>query len=533
MNRKKESFAESVFFLMISQGIIKVFGLLYSMFLINKQGFGDKGNAIYMSAYQVYVLFITLSSSSVPNSVAKLVSEKVAVGNYKGANKVLKASLICFGGIGILESIILFLNAKWISNNLLLVPECEISLIVLAPAIFLSSVLSVIRGYFNGIGIVSETAKSQTVEQIVKSILTIAFVQIIFLKTNNTTAMASIANFGTTCSILISLIYLSKCFFIYNKDIKLKSLYDGESYYEIIKKILVTSVPIMISAIIASLNKNIDSFTVVRILTPILGENVAKLKYGALSSKIDMITIMPLSFNIAFSTVLIPAVSSGIARKDIDSINKKISFSMLVTTLIAFPASIGISLYSNQILSLLFPNSSSGGDLLKVSAFCIIFLAYTQTIGGVLHGIGKTKSLVFASIIGLIIKFFLNIILIPISNVYEKGAVIANLVSSTIVFIIIWNILKVNLELKFNMLKITIKPMIASILMGVSSYIIYYLLIESEVGENISTIIGIVFAVIIYMIFIIYFRIFDKNQLILLPNGEKIYKILKKFKIYQ
>lgn len=534
--RKKEGFAESVIFLMMSQGIIKIFGLLYSMYLINKTGFGDKGNAIYMSGYQVFVLFLTLSSASVPNSVAKLVSEKIAIDDYNGANRVFKISLLCFGGIGITETIILFFCSKWISNSFLLIPECEYGLIALSPAIFLSSVLSVIRGYFNGVGIISKTAKSQTIEQIFKSILTIVFVELIFIKNNDTVAMASIANFGTTCSIFISLIYMIKCYIYYRKFQKiefLKTSYYKESNLNLVRRIFSTSIPIMISAIIGSLNKNIDSITVVRILTPILGENVAKLKYGILSSKIDMLTLMPLSFNIAFSTVLIPEVSAGVARNDIDSINNKLSFSLLVTTLIAFPASLGISLYSNQILNLLFPNSSSGGEVLKISAFCIIFMAFTQTIGGVLHGIGKTNTLVWSSVVGLFVKFILNIILLPISNIYEKGAVIANLFSSIVIFVIVWSVLRKNLDLKFNLFIISIKPMIATIIMGFSSYIIYTILINVGVGINVSTIIGILLAVFIYVISIIILRVFNKNQLILLPNGEKIYKFLKKIKFFK
>lgn len=80
---KKEGFMQGVLALMCSQVIIKILGLIYSMYLTNREGFGDNGNAIYMSGYQVYALLLTLSSIGVPNAIAKLVSEKLALRRQK------------------------------------------------------------------------------------------------------------------------------------------------------------------------------------------------------------------------------------------------------------------------------------------------------------------------------------------------------------------------------------------------------------------------------------------------------------------
>lgn len=537
MKNKKEGFIDSVFSLMISQGIIKIFGLAYSMYLINKDGFGDSGNAIYMGGYQIYVLLLTISSIGVPNAVAKIVAERMAINDYKGANKIFKIALLSFGFIGFIGTLFLFFEAKNIANNILIIPECEYSLIALSPSIFLVALSSVIRGYFNGVNQISKTAKAQTIEQIFKSFLTIIFVEIVSINSNNTIAMAGIANFASTCAIIISFAYIFSCYIHLRKIQKIEemrfSTKNIESTFTILKRIFAVSIPITFSAVLGSLNKNIDSFTIVRILTPILGETMAKLKYGILSSKIDMLTIMPLSFNIAFATALVPAISSAIAKNDLYSINKKLSFSLLITAVIAFPSAIGLSLYSKQILNLLFPNSSAGSELLKISAFCIIFMAFTQTIVGALHGIGKTNTSVVAILIGIIIKLILNITLIPISNIYEKGAVIANLLSNMVTFIIVWNVLKKSINLNFKLFSLIIKPAIASIIMGFSSYSIYIFFISSGISDKFSTVLGIIFAVCIYAILLFIMKIFSKDELFLLPNGGKIYKILKKIKIYK
>lgn len=107
---KKNSFMEGVAMLMFSQAIIKVVGLIYKLYLTNKNGFGDRGNAIYGGAFQIYALFLTISSIGVPNAVSKLVSSKVAIGDNKGAYRIFKIAFSMFSFFGFIGSSILFLE---------------------------------------------------------------------------------------------------------------------------------------------------------------------------------------------------------------------------------------------------------------------------------------------------------------------------------------------------------------------------------------------------------------------------------------
>jgi len=104
---KKQGFMKGVIILMMSQVMIKILGLVYRMYLTNREGFGDKGNAIYGSGFQIYALLLTISSIGVPNAVSKIVSEKVAIGDHKGAHKVFKIALVTFGLLGFLCSMFL------------------------------------------------------------------------------------------------------------------------------------------------------------------------------------------------------------------------------------------------------------------------------------------------------------------------------------------------------------------------------------------------------------------------------------------
>lgn len=208
---KINNFFAGIFSLLISQVLVKIFGVLYSLYLTNKVGFGDEGNAIYMSGYQIYALLLTLSSIGVPNAISKLISEKNSIGDYKNEERILKISILIFSIVGFCGSIVIFAFSEYISNNIIQIPEAKLSLKVLSPAIFFVSIISVMRGYFNGKGMIYITAKSQFYEQVVKSILTIILVEIVSKVSNyNTEAMASTANLATTLATLFSLMYIWK-----------------------------------------------------------------------------------------------------------------------------------------------------------------------------------------------------------------------------------------------------------------------------------------------------------------------------------
>ena len=132
----KEGFMQAVLSLMFSQVLIKLLGLIYNLYLTNKDGFGDQGNAIYSGSYQIYALLLTLSSIGVPNAISKLVAERTAKGDHKGAIRIFKVALATFALIGLAGTLLLFLGADFIATHLLNIPEAKYTLVTLSPAVF-------------------------------------------------------------------------------------------------------------------------------------------------------------------------------------------------------------------------------------------------------------------------------------------------------------------------------------------------------------------------------------------------------------
>ena len=533
---KKETFIQGILALMFSQVLIKIFGLIQTLYLTNREGFGDRGNSIYMNGYHIYALLLAISSIGVPNAIAKLISERLALGDNKGAQRIFRIAFATFAVIGFIGTLFLFFGANIIANNFLYVPEAEFTIKTLSPAIFFVSISSVMRGYFNGRQEMEATSKSQTFEQVFKTILTVALVELaVFMTNQNTVVMATFATIATSLATILSFIYLFRFYKIARKEINVENevgvLTEKGSVKTIVKKILGVSIPISISSILSSINKNIDSFTVVRLLKPKIGEKANEL-YGILSGKVDILTSMPLAFNIAFATALVPAISAARVKNDKETINNRISFSLLVTLLIGLPCTIGMLVYADGILNLLFPAESAGAMLLAISALTIFFTALAQTINGALQGLGKVKVPAIALGCGVIVKLIANLILIPIDGIYANGAAIGSVLCHIVSFSIVYYTLRKTVKLQFKLHRLMIRPVLATIIMMIFSYISYLLVINIASSIRLATIIAIIVAIIVYAISVILLKIFSKTDILMLPKGEKIYNLLVKLKIY-
>ena len=391
---KKETFMQGVITLIFSQVLIKLLGLVYTLYLTNREGFGDKGNGIVAAGYQIYAMLLTISSIGVPNAISKLVSERIAVGDHKGGHRIFKIAFATFAMIGLVGSLLLFLGANMIANLWLQIPEAEMTLVALSPAIFFVAISSVMRGYFNARQSIKATARSQSLEQVFKTTLTIILVEIVAIISKASTEwMAGGATLATTLATFAGFGYLYLYYRTRSREIateiKTTVNYKYERVITIIKRILMVSIPIALTAIMSSLNKNIDSFTVVRSLKQFMSEDMAISQYGILGGKVDMLTSLPLSINVAFATALVPAIAAAKARKDKKTITQKTSFSLLTSMLIGLPCTVGMCVFAGPILNLLFPNASSGATVLQISSLTIIFTILDQTINGALQGYGK------------------------------------------------------------------------------------------------------------------------------------------------
>ena len=325
VKQKGASFMKNVLILMFAQVSVKLLGLIYRLVITNAEGFGNTGLGYYSTGYQIYSLLLALSSIGIPSVVSKMVSERIAIGDNKGAQRIFKISMTFFVSLGLAFSLLLFFAAEPIATLVFNVPDVKYVMQVLAPAIVFVAASAVFRGYFAWQNDMKPTSASQILEQFFNCVLSITFVYALIGK--EPYIMAAGGNLSSTLAIIITFMYL----ILYYKRRKIRvskkqiSPEKNKTNGQLLKAILAMSIPITISSVISVVNPIIDSSTVSRCIQTafagiITGGKEALEEYAmnmtGILAKMDTLVGLPVAINVAFSTALTPAIAAAIAKKD-------------------------------------------------------------------------------------------------------------------------------------------------------------------------------------------------------------------------
>ena len=521
---KKQTFMKSVFVVMIAQFIIKLMGFIYRVILTNIEGFQDAGNSYYGTGYKVYIFILAIATTGVPNAISKLVAEKMAVGDPKGAHKVFKTATKLFTFIGLFFAAVLFFGAEFISLHLLSNPGVAGTLATLAPAVLFVSIASVFRGYFIGMQNVSAHSNAQIIEQIVNSILSVVFVLMLMGKSPEIMAMGSTA--ATAVSALVALVYLY-LFYQKNKasvheNIRNAAPHIVESTKVTVKKILKYVVPISFASIVVSLSGLVDILSVMEGLQN-YGYTLEKANeiYGIIVGKVDILVSIPHTFNVAIVTPLIPMITELMVKKDYKGAQNKINFSMKLSAIIAFPCTIGLSILAEPLFTAIFPNAPEGAFLLQIEVWAIIFSLIAQVAQGALNGVGKLLVPGISVVVAALVKYILNMTLIPIygETIVPITTIVYHLVNCLIVTTVLYKTLKSKPDTK----NILLKPLSASIIMGGIVWILYKVLSLSITSNIINIALSILIGALIYFVLLLLFNTLSKEEKASMPILNKIF----------
>lgn len=528
---KKQTFLKGILFVMLSQIIIKVLGFVYRIILTNFKEFGDVGNSYYGSGYTVYTLILAVATMGIPNTISKLVSEKIAIGDRRGAHKIFRVALGLFSFSAVVFALGLFFGSGFISQKLLSNPGVKYTLMALSPAIIFVALSAVLRGYFIGMQNMVEYSKAQIIEQVVNSVCSVIFVVMLFGSTPE--IMAAGSTLATTVAASTTFVYLYMYYLRNKKDIweeiKKSDRFAIEPTKKVIKTLILCVIPIAFGSIISSLANLIDTVTVIDGLQK-FGYDLleANQKFGIYTGKVDVLVTVPLSINVAFSIALVPFISGAIKKGRKDEAINKINFSLKVSSLIAFPCMLGLSLFAREIFELIFPNAQEGAYLLTIQASMLVFAILAQTSYGAVQGLGKLHIPGICLLIGAIIKYISNVIFIP--KYGEIVPAISTVLFNFIAFILVFTILFKTMKQKVNFKELFFKPFIISALMIVISKLIEKGIIVLGISNKIAYIIAILSAVIIYVLELFLFGVLKEEEIMQLPAGDRFAKIAKKLK---
>ncbi|MCL2593431.1 MAG: polysaccharide biosynthesis protein, partial [Defluviitaleaceae bacterium] len=334
---KSSSFLTQAFILAFAGLFVRVIGFLYRVPMTNM--LGDKGNGIYGAGFNIYNFFLILSSAGLPAAISRMTSTRLALFRYKSAHKVFRTSLIYAMIGGFISSLMLFFGARFLSW-VLNIPEAYYAIISLAPTVFIVAVMSVFRGYFQGMNNTLPTALSQVLEQIINAIFSIYLVFIFIgesleLAAAGGTAATGLGALGAL--LLIMFIYLTKRKTIKENIKNDETPYAIESSKTIAKELVRTAFPIIAGTAIYSLTSLIDTSMVTsRLLASgAFTESEATALFGQLTGKFVTLTNLPVAIASSMAVAIIPSISASIAIKDKKAANDKMNLAIRLAMIIS------------------------------------------------------------------------------------------------------------------------------------------------------------------------------------------------------
>ncbi len=497
----------------------------------------------YGYASQVYVILLLISSYSIPMAVSKVVSERLALKQYKNAQRVFHGALIYGAVVGGVAAFVALFFGKF------LLPvdqqEANLALQMLAPTIFLSAILGVLRGYFQAHNTMLPTSMSQIIEQIAHAIVSIVAAWILiesFAKDDQSKAIwgAAGGTLGTTAGVIVGLLFMVFVYLYNRKEILRKverdTHHEDEKMKDILKILFLMVTPIIFNTFVYNASSYLDSkiFSDILAFKDMAPEWVSG-QWGEYSNYyISMINI-PLALSSATCSAMMPEIAGRYIKKEFDSANSKINEGIQLTMFLCIPAAVGLAVLSFPIMKFLFPSSSDiSGILLSVGSVSVIFSALSTITNGVLQAIGQAKIPLRNSAISLV----LNLVVVAIcSYCFPKIGVFSVLIAS-LAFAVCMCVLnaislKKYLGHKNDFVNGYVKPLIAAGGMGCVAWCVYYAL-HAILHVNVICLgVAVCVAIPVYMVLYVLVTKTSEQQLRKFPMGRYLVKAMRLMRIYR
>ncbi len=419
----KDTFLKGALILTVAGIVVKLIGSVNRILL--SRLLGGEGIGLYQMAYPIYLLALSVSSAGIPVAISIIVAEKVALGDWRGANRVFRISLMVLAATGVAFTLLLWFGAGWlIEQHFVRDPRAYYAIAALAPAIFFVTVLSSYRGYFQGLQLMTPTAVSQIVEQFFR-VVTMILLAYLLLPSGLEFAAAG-ASFGAFPGAVAGLLIL--LYFYWRHRPGLQQNIDNqpsirqEAGVSIITRIVRLALPVSLANIMLPVTAALD-LAIVPARLEVAGYTVEQSTelFGYLTGMAVPLVNMATILTASLAASLVPAVSEAYALRNHHHVLQRTATAIRISNLITIPAFVGMCLLAKPISLLLYgtPNADTSIAILSVGIF---LLGLHQVTTGVLQGLGHTAVPVMNMVISASVKMVLSWTLTAMPALGIKGA---------------------------------------------------------------------------------------------------------------
>ena len=492
MPKQVKSVAKGISVLGIAGIICKFVGVFFSIFLnrINS----DIATAFYL-VYPTYTLLLTISSAGLPVAVSRMVAGFLAKNDPRNGKNVFFSALKILIAIGTFFSLLMFA----LNHQLSLMTKAEETswgFFAISPCVGIVCALSAFRGFFQGQQNMVPTAISQLIEQVGKVFLSIflAWYGYTSFQSNITDHIMRVqfgaagALLGITIAEILALIYMFVLYTMRRKEYSLIPQDPEQSQInsgKLMKRLVLISIPITVSACIIPLSQFIDSAMMIdRMEQAGLDLVTAKGSYGVFTSVVIRLINIPTALALAISMSLVPVISYCRSAEDKEGVRRESHTGMRYAFLIGLPCSVGMSLLSSEIVRFLYGDVSSfttekldlAANLLTFSAMTVVLFTVVQATSSILQGLRKQRLAMYTMIAGVAVKILLNYVLIGTPGIDIHGGPYASIACYLLVMVLNTIFVCRYAEIRFDIVNWVLRPGAASAVMGIAVWFLKKLL---------------------------------------------------------
>lgn len=423
-------FLKGTLILTVSSIVVKVIGSLN--WIILSRVLGGEGIGLYQMGFPIYLMAITLSSAGIPVAISIITAEKLAQKDFLGAKRVFNVSLRLLFVTGLVFASALFFGAHWlIDNHWIRDSRAYYSIIALGPAVFFVTFLASFRGYLQGWQIMTPTAASEIVEQLMRVVTMIVFANM-FMPHGLAYAAGGAsmgAGVGAFCALLVLMWFYGRLKQKLKADLQQQNpLATRESARAIISRLLRLALPVSMSSLMLPVVANLDLLIVPQRLEA-AGFHISQATefFGYLTGMAVPLINLATIFTAAMTISLVPAISESRALNDVFGIRAKTRTAFRVALIITCPCFVGMYFLAEKIAALIY-NAPGAADAIQTMSVGILLLGLHQISTGILQGLGRTSIPVINMILAAAVKVFLSWTLTAIPTLGIKGAAMATVV---------------------------------------------------------------------------------------------------------
>ena len=528
---KKQNFMHGAAILTVGVVIMKVLGAIYKVPLGNI--LGDYGYGIFLSTYNVYNIFFTLSTAGLPVALSRLIAEADANGRIAAKEKTFRTALGTFAVIGVLFALIMFFGNGWLAHHYLRKPDAALSVRAMAPAILLVCLVSAYRGYCQGNGNMIPTTVDEVLEVLFKVISGLLISGLLVRAGRGLPEASAGAILGVSIGSVVSLGYM--VFYKnrhYRPNVPKEYKEQTDTTGKIAGDILRIGIPISLGASIMAILSSLDpGICHARLAAAGFSEHQAGVLYGVYG-KVQTLFNLPAAFMTPLTIAIVPAVAGAMAKGNRNEAARTSEDAMRIASVISMPMGVGLAVLSFPIVNVLYPNSHRAGPgLLSIMGLASFFVCIVLMENAILQASGKERLPMVALIAGSLLKIAVNWIIIANPSVNIYGAPVGTLFGYLCMAVLDYIFIRQSLKQNPNLRKAFAKPLFCSALMGGFAYFVYAFLSKSSflpgrMGMLFAMAISIFLAVIVYVFSIVRTGGITMRDMKLIPGGEKVGHLL-------